>query len=165
MLRFSAAKLPWASQSSATELLTALDRGLELSHGNRHAALRGMCQTESVAWKIRFANKRATKSTEDPMFARNMLGVSTAAVVELGQKNQVILYAVEDSLRRSSYLELRRVICSLEEGVLTLNGRVSSYYLRQVAQAIVLGLEGIEAIDNRLEVVTARLGQEKCVGT
>ena len=36
-------------------------------------------------------------------------------------------------------------------------GLVSSYYLRQIAQILVQGLEGIEVIANRLEVVPGRV--------
>ena len=57
---------------------------------------------------------------------------------------------------KSPYLELRRVICTMNEGVVTLSGRVSSHYLRQVAQATVLGLDGIRAIDNQLGVFAER---------
>jgi osmotically-inducible protein OsmY len=61
----------------------------------------------------------------------------------------------EARLRRSSYLKLRRVACSIHNGVLCLQGHVPSYYLYQVAQELVQGLDGIEAIDNQLKVVSA----------
>jgi osmotically-inducible protein OsmY len=71
-------------------------------------------------------------------------------------REQDVLEAVENRLWNSAYLEMRRVSCTFHEGVLVLTGRVSSYHRRQVAQEIVQGLEGIEAIDNRLEVVPGR---------
>jgi osmotically-inducible protein OsmY len=74
-------------------------------------------------------------------------------------KEQNVLKAVESLLWNSAYLEMRRVHCTFHEGVLTLVGRVSSYYRRQVAQVIVQGLEGIEAIENHLEVSRGRSRQ------
>jgi osmotically-inducible protein OsmY len=77
-----------------------------------------------------------------------------------GQAEEGLKFAAKTRLENSAYLELRRVHCDLREGVVTLAGRVSSHYLRQVAQATVLGLEGIGAIDNRLEVVSYGLSQD-----
>ena len=39
--------------------------------------------------------------------------------------------------------------------------QVSSYYLRQMAQALMQGLEGVEAIDNQLEVIPGRLPKNR----
>lgn len=55
-------------------------------------------------------------------------------------------------LQRSPYLSHRRLRCSFREGVLTLDGRVSSYYLRQMAWALVADLEGIAEFVDRIEV-------------
>ena len=60
----------------------------------------------------------------------------------------------QQRLQRSAYLELRSVNCSFNGKVLVLRGLVSSYYVRQLATACVKGLEGVEAIDNLLEVVS-----------
>jgi osmotically-inducible protein OsmY len=64
--------------------------------------------------------------------------------------------AVQVRMRKSAYLELRRISTTFRGGVLSLHGNVSSYYLRQMAQALVQGLEGIEEIDNQLEVTAPR---------
>ena len=55
-------------------------------------------------------------------------------------------------LRCSAYRDIRGVTCEFHEGVLTLRGRVPSYYMKQIAQSLVLGMEGVEEINNRLEV-------------
>jgi osmotically-inducible protein OsmY len=60
-------------------------------------------------------------------------------------------------LRQAPYLELRHVECIWEENILKLRGHVSSYYLRQIAQTLVQGLDGVEAIDNQLDVLPGRL--------
>jgi osmotically-inducible protein OsmY len=59
----------------------------------------------------------------------------------------------ETRLQRSSYLALRGVSCGWEAGVLTLRGRLPSYYLKQVAQAAVAQVGGVERVENRIEVV------------
>jgi hypothetical protein len=59
----------------------------------------------------------------------------------------------EDCLRRNPYLALKNVSCDCHAGVLVLRGCLPSYYLKQVAQEAVACLEGVEAVDNRIEVM------------
>ena len=59
----------------------------------------------------------------------------------------------ESRLRKSGYYELHLVLCEFHEGVLTLRGRVSSFYLKQVAQELIRRMDGAEEVNNRLEVV------------
>jgi osmotically-inducible protein OsmY len=59
----------------------------------------------------------------------------------------------EDRLRNSAYLELRNISCDIHEGVLTLRGRVPSYHLKQLAQALVHEIEGVLELNNQLDVV------------
>jgi osmotically-inducible protein OsmY len=61
--------------------------------------------------------------------------------------------AAEARLRRSAYPEVGRVRCELHGGTLILWGRVSTFFLKQVAQAVVRGVEGVVDVDNQLEVV------------
>jgi osmotically-inducible protein OsmY len=56
-------------------------------------------------------------------------------------------------LKRSAYLEVRHVACEFNEGMLRLRGRVPSYYLKQMAQMAVLGMDGVDELHNQLEVV------------
>ncbi|NLE37162.1 MAG: BON domain-containing protein [Pirellulaceae bacterium] len=55
-------------------------------------------------------------------------------------------------LCRSPYQSVHLVTCDFHEGMLTLRGRVSSYYLKQIAQTAVLGMEGVEEVNNHVEV-------------
>jgi osmotically-inducible protein OsmY len=55
-------------------------------------------------------------------------------------------------LRGSGYGALHSVGCAFDSGVLHLRGRVPSYYLKQVAQSLVVDLEGVRQVINRLEV-------------
>jgi len=75
-------------------------------------------------------------------------------------RDDSVLDAAQTRLRHSAYLELRRVQCDCQDGVLTLEGAVSSHYLRQVAQATVQGLYGIVEINNSLEVVPCCLTRD-----
>ncbi len=58
----------------------------------------------------------------------------------------------EGLLRGNSYLALKNVSCDYQDGVLTLRGRVPTYYLKQVATAVVAGVPGIERIINQIDV-------------
>ncbi len=58
----------------------------------------------------------------------------------------------EHCLRKSGYLGLRSVSCESHGNVLVLRGRVSSYYLKQLAQELVRRIEGGGMIVNKLEV-------------
>ncbi|HEX5444494.1 MAG TPA: hypothetical protein VFW87_11715 [Pirellulales bacterium] len=56
-------------------------------------------------------------------------------------------------LQNSSYPSHRRLRCSFRAGVLIVQGRVPSYYQRQMAWALVADLDGIDRFVDRVEVV------------
>lgn len=58
----------------------------------------------------------------------------------------------ESVLRDSSYPALRRLSCCYDAGVLIIQGRVSSYYLKQMAQTLLGRLSGVRTINNQVEV-------------
>jgi len=58
-------------------------------------------------------------------------------------------------LRATGYLPLRDLEIFAAEGFVTLRGRVPSYYLKQVAQAAVLALPGVDAVRNELDVFSS----------
>lgn len=62
---------------------------------------------------------------------------------------------VRACLLSASYPELRRVTGDFHEGILTLRGHVSSFYLKQVAQTLVQQVEGVERVVNRVEVTVS----------
>jgi len=62
----------------------------------------------------------------------------------------------EIRLRSNSYLALRNIRCEAQGRVLVLSGCLPSYYLKQIAQAAVAQIEGVERIDNRIEVLVAK---------
>jgi osmotically-inducible protein OsmY len=55
-------------------------------------------------------------------------------------------------LHDSIYLDLRHVSCAYHDGVLVLQGRLPTYHLKQMAQEAVNHLDGVERIENRIEV-------------
>ena len=61
-------------------------------------------------------------------------------------------------LRQSPYVPLRNVSCSFFEGVLTLGGRVPSYYLKQIAQSLMSDLPAVREIRNELRVCPSPKG-------
>jgi len=63
-----------------------------------------------------------------------------------------IVQAAQLRFKSSKYSEIRSLECEFSEGILFLRGRVSSYYLKQLAQEVVRSLEGIEKIVNDVEV-------------
>jgi hypothetical protein len=63
---------------------------------------------------------------------------------------------IRSRFESSSYAELRNVESVFRAGHLTLTGLVSTFYLKQLATALAGGVEGVERIDNRLDVVDFR---------
>ena len=59
----------------------------------------------------------------------------------------------EDRLRRSGYLALSDVSCDARDDVIYLRGRLPSYYLKQIAQAVADEVEGVRRVVNRIEVI------------
>jgi osmotically-inducible protein OsmY len=59
---------------------------------------------------------------------------------------------VKDRLWDNPYRALRTISWDYRDGVLTLNGRLPTFYLKQMAQAAVARVAGIEHVVNRIEV-------------
>lgn len=59
---------------------------------------------------------------------------------------------VHRALRQSGYPAVAAVHCEIHSSGIVLSGAVPSYYLKQVAQAVVLRLKIPLALDNRLVV-------------
>ncbi len=67
---------------------------------------------------------------------------------------QDVAERAESELRRNAYVALKNIACEYHEGVLVLSGCLPTYYLKQVAQETVAHLDGVERIENRIEVVS-----------
>lgn len=80
------------------------------------------------------------------------LEVKSAAV----QKPQPIsvLKAIEEALQEAGYPSLRRVEVVIEEGgEVRLRGELPTWYMKQVAQQIIGGLEEVRELHNEIKVV------------
>ena len=55
-------------------------------------------------------------------------------------------------LHGSSYLALRCLQCSFRDGVLTIEGRLPNFHLNQLALTAVQDIDGVERIENRIQV-------------
>jgi osmotically-inducible protein OsmY len=61
----------------------------------------------------------------------------------------------EDRFRTDSHTALRNISCTAEQGVLVLEGRLSTFFQKQLAQEIVANIEGVLQVVNNIEVVGA----------
>ena len=51
------------------------------------------------------------------------------------------------------HLTIQRLWCEFDQGRLFLRGQVPSFYLKQLAQDAVVGMEGVRQVVNEIEVV------------
>lgn len=69
-----------------------------------------------------------------------------------GPKGTVAAQA-EGRLRESQEHADCAIVCEFSDGTLTLRGRVPKYSLKQSARWFVQDIPGVEAIDNRIDVI------------
>jgi hypothetical protein len=68
-------------------------------------------------------------------------------------KKRAFELVAETALQRSCYHPVRSLSCDYDDGVLTLRGQVSSFYLKQIAQTVVgHRLKDLVTINNQVEV-------------
>jgi osmotically-inducible protein OsmY len=64
-----------------------------------------------------------------------------------------IVAIAEACLRASSYHAVRTVRCTFDQGVLVLEGRLRTFFEKQMAQELVADIEGVKQVVNHVEVV------------
>lgn len=69
--------------------------------------------------------------------------------------DEEIIGFVHQALHSSGYRQFRNLKAYCDNGRVTLQGCLPSYYLKQVAQTIVLASAGVHDIDNDLRVVSS----------
>lgn len=74
----------------------------------------------------------------------------TSSVVP--DRDAALVVQVREALDRTGDLRFLRVGVSAHEGLVTLKGRVSSYYAKQLAQSAAMRLDGVEALKNEIVV-------------
>ena len=78
--------------------------------------------------------------------------MSTMSIV---QPAEPLTSQIDAALKTSPHLSRRNLQFAAEQGRVRLEGKVSSYFQKQMAQEIVLRLDGVEEIENLLEVTWA----------
>jgi hypothetical protein len=89
---------------------------------------------------------------EIAMFKRNRAFVDPAAACQDSLTGMKEL--AEGRLRSNPYLALKNVSCDCRDNMLFLQGCLPTYYLKQLAQEVVAGLEGVKGIHNQIQVVS-----------
>lgn len=67
--------------------------------------------------------------------------------------SRAVAQAASERLTNNSNLCTQRISCEYMHGVLRLQGRLPTFYQKQVAQEVVKGLDGVEQVVNNIEVV------------
>lgn len=60
---------------------------------------------------------------------------------------------IQQAVIHNPHLKQRRVQLRTENGRVTINGSVQSYFEKQMAQEALRNIDGVTSIENRLEVV------------
>jgi osmotically-inducible protein OsmY len=60
---------------------------------------------------------------------------------------------VERALRANGYPALRTIEVSVEDRRVVLKGRIPSYYVKQMAQAVTLAVSEVQELSNEVEVI------------
>jgi osmotically-inducible protein OsmY len=81
---------------------------------------------------------------------------SARSLGEQSLKDLSLAGQVERALRATGYPALRTIDASVEGRLVVLRGRVPSYHLKQMAQAIALAILGVRSICNDVEVISPR---------
>jgi osmotically-inducible protein OsmY len=78
-------------------------------------------------------------------------GIALLPASELGT-DSLLRDAVIQGLRRSGYRALSDLKCDVTGGVVSLSGVVPSFFMKQIAQTIILRMGTVERLANQLEV-------------
>jgi hypothetical protein len=68
-----------------------------------------------------------------------------------------VLARVHDKLSQCCHFTYhwREISCFYQDGILTLRGRVPSFYLKQILQTTLMNVPGVKRVDNRVDVVAS----------
>lgn len=75
--------------------------------------------------------------------------------LEVTNGDCLVLDRVNQVLQASGYLDLRRLRCEYDDGIVTIKGHVGSYFLKQMAQVLAARVEGVTGINNQLRVASS----------
>ena len=77
------------------------------------------------------------------------------STVTIGQPTELLTHEIDTALKASPHLSRRNLQFAANRGRVRLEGEVSSYFQKQIAQEVILRLDGVEEIENLLEVTWA----------
>ena len=71
--------------------------------------------------------------------------------------NRDVMAVAQDRLASSGYFgtHFKEIACDFTNGVLTIRGRVPTFYLKQILQEVLRDVDGVSRIDNQVNVVSA----------
>jgi osmotically-inducible protein OsmY len=78
--------------------------------------------------------------------------MSTATTLQNEPPSIMLDEKISTALRTNPYIPSRNLRFETSEGKVTLHGQVSSWYQKQMAQEMLLRLDGVDGVENRLEV-------------
>lgn len=110
--------------------------------------LRGFYRADRAESRVRSAGDESREWTGASVAWRN----EQPAPASSSSSDAAVTRLAERTLYQKDFRFSRCVACEYHDGVLTLNGRVPTYYLKQLAQAAVAGIEGVDQVDNCLDV-------------
>ncbi len=73
-------------------------------------------------------------------------------MVNMGHTEELLLDQVKTAIEADPHISRRRVQCETDQGTVRLRGSVQSYFEKQIAQEIIRRVDGVETIENLLEV-------------
>jgi osmotically-inducible protein OsmY len=73
-------------------------------------------------------------------------------MIDLQTRPDALHDLVESALDQSPFLSKRTMRFEANEGHVTLRGQVGSYFQKQMAQEAVRRIDGVQRVDNHLEV-------------
>ena len=82
------------------------------------------------------------------MYAMGEMGAGTSD----SPREETIVDRLRRRFHDSMYVSLRGIECEFENGVLTLHGALPRYYVKQVMLSLMEDMEGVERIEDRVEV-------------
>jgi osmotically-inducible protein OsmY len=82
----------------------------------------------------------------------SLLAAEPITEIAASRSDERLRTAATRRLGAAGYGELRQIRVTARNGVIELHGCVSSFYLKQVAQTVVLNLEGITQVKNHVRV-------------
>gem|GEM_PF-2482073 len=75
------------------------------------------------------------------------------AATSVSRTDERLTEIIGEALRNTGYLSLRKLEVNVTQGLVVLRGRIPSYYMIQVTQAIVRAVPGVREVRNEMTVV------------